>query len=301
MKTAYRAFLRRGTRLAGPALLAAMTVLSQQPPIEGLAHVGFRVSDMQKARAFYTGVLGYEEAFVIAGGPQGAPLHYFKINDDQYIELSPGLAADQDVRLVRIALYSSNIESLHAMLTAAGLAPARPGPLPGGNRGFSLKDPGGQELLFLQYGRESEQARARGRFLTDRRISTRLAHTGVTVSDEAVAHAFYRDKLKLREIWRGGPEGGPVRWVNMTLPAGRGDYLEYMLHDKPPTRSQLGSMHHICLEVDDIQAAYKVAVARGLATTPRHEPTIGRNRRWLLNMFDADGTRTELMEPKAVK
>lgn len=27
---------------------------------------------------------------------------------------------------------------------------------------------------------------------------------------------------------------------------------------------------------------------------------IGRNRRWQLNLFDPDGTRTELMEPKAV-
>jgi hypothetical protein len=30
---------------------------------------------------------------------------------------------------------------------------------------------------------------------------------------------------------------------------------------------------------------------------PVAAPRVGRNNRWQLNLFDADGTRTELMEP----
>jgi hypothetical protein len=30
-------------------------------------------------------------------------------------------------------------------------------------------------------------------------------------------------------------------------------------------------------------------------------PRIGRNNRWQLNLFDPDGTRTELMEPFTVR
>jgi lactoylglutathione lyase len=73
-----------------------------------------------------------------------------------------------------------------------------------------------------------------------------------------------------------------------------------MLHDKPPTRAQLGSMHHICLEVPEIQPAYEKLLAHGLGAEERYKPRVGRNRKRLLNLFDADGTRTELMEPKTI-
>jgi catechol 2,3-dioxygenase-like lactoylglutathione lyase family enzyme len=74
-----------------------------------------------------------------------------------------------------------------------------------------------------------------------------------------------------------------------------------MLHTGAPTRNQLGSMLHICLEVPDIQAAYKKLLARGLPAEDRFKPRVGRNQRWLLNLFDPDGSRTELMEPGLAK
>ena len=92
-------------------------------------------------------------------------------------------------------------------------------------------------------------------------LSTRLYHTGVAVRDEAAAHAFYRDVLGFEETWRGGSDPARVSWVNMRVPDGT-DYVEYMLNDKPPTRQQLGSQHHACLLVPDIQAAWEVVRSR---------------------------------------
>ncbi|MEK7405950.1 MAG: VOC family protein, partial [Acidobacteriota bacterium] len=63
----------------------------------------------------------------------------------------------------------------------------------------------------------------------------------------------------------------------------------------------LGSMQHICLAVPDIQAAYKQAVAQGLPDEERFRPRVGRNNRWLNNMFDPDGSRTELMETRLAR
>ena len=111
--------------------------------------------------------------------------------------------------------------------------------------------------------------------------------------------AFYRDKLGFRETWRGGPSDSDLRWVNMEMPGG--DYVEFMLHSGAPTRGQLGSMLHICLEVPDIQAAYKKLLAHGLPAEDRFKPRVGRNQRWLLNLFDPDGSRAELMEPGPAK
>jgi lactoylglutathione lyase len=71
-----------------------------------------------------------------------------------------------------------------------------------------------------------------------------------------------------------------------------------MLNDRPPTRQQLGSQHHACLLVPDIQAAWEIVRSRHAASpAPLQKPRIGRNNKWQLNLFDADGTRVELMEP----
>jgi hypothetical protein len=58
-------------------------------------------------------------------------------------------------------------------------------------------------------------------------------------------------------------------------------------------------LHHLALQVPDIQAAFE-ATARRIAEPARAQigsPQVGVNGRWQLNLFDPDGTRTELMEP----
>ena len=42
----------------------------------------------------------------------------------------------------------------------------------------------------------------------------------------------------------------------------------------------------------------KKLLERGLPAEDRYKPRVGRNKRWLLNLFDPDGNRSELMEPK---
>ena len=73
----------------------------------------------------------------------------------------------------------------------------------------------------------------------------------------------------------------------MRVPDGT-DYVEYMLNDKPPTRQQLGSQHHACLLVPDIQAAWEAVRARtpAAARADLQKPRIGRNNKWQLNLFD---------------
>lgn len=281
-------------------LLAALPALAAELPITGLAGVGFRVSDLEAARAFYSGVLGFEEAFVIPAPSGGAPTHCFKVNDSQFIEITPDLAPGAAMRLTRIGIETPDARRLRSLLEGRGLDPGPVALDADGSLAFTLRDPEGHLLRFVEYLPDSLPAKARGRFFGPRRISQRLRHTGVTVSDEARAMQFYRDKLEFVEIWRGGPAPGETRWVNMRLPAASGDYIEYMLHSSPPTREQLGSMHHICLEVDDIEVAFRAAVERGIPDTERHRPRVGRNRRRLLNLFDPDGCRTELMEPRTV-
>ena len=133
-------------------------------------------------------------------------------------------------------------------------------------------------------------------------LSSRILHAGLTVRDEAAANRFYKDILGFGEIWRGGRSEGTTDWINMRVPDGT-DYLEYMLVSSPPDRRQRGVLHHVALLVPDIQAAWEAAGAR----TPAEKratlgpPNVGRNGRWQLNLYDGDGTRTELMEPFTVR
>jgi lactoylglutathione lyase len=123
------------------------------------------------------------------------------------------------------------------------------------------------------------------------------------VKDSAAADRFYKDILGFSETWRGGRPEGVINWINMRVPDGT-DYLEYMLYPAaPPDRRQLGSAHHVALLVTDVQQALETVRARTVPDDPNHRanPQIGRNNRWQLNLFDADGTRVELMEPWTVR
>ena len=122
-------------------------------------------------------------------------------------------------------------------------------------------------------------------------------HLGILVGELEKTMKFYRDILGFEEIWRGSRDGKRLDWVNMKVPNGE-DYIEFMLYDQIPAATARGSQHHICLEVDDIDKALadlKSRPANKNYTRPMEIKT-GVNRKRQLNLFDPDGTRSELME-----
>lgn len=278
--------------------LGAALLPAEDLPLTGISHVAFRVSDLEKARMFYTNLLGYPEAFRMDRPDGTVGLAFLKVNDEQYIELQPGLKPGEDVRLTHVALVTTDAPRLHRMLTERGLTPGAINAGRDGNRAFRLNDPEGNILEFTEYLAGSLHDKARGRHEEPKRISAHLLHAGIPIRNLEPAMAFYRDKLGFVETWRGGPRDGEIAWVNLRMPGPRGDYVELMLHDGAPNRQRLGSMQHICLQVPDIQASHRTLRERGLADEERQRPRVGRNGRWQLNAFDPDGSRVELMEPK---
>jgi hypothetical protein len=84
----------------------------------------------------------------------------------------------------------------------------------------------------------------------------------------------------------------------MMVPDGH-DWLEYMVTQNTPTPQQLGVLHHYALETLDIQKVYTSVVERGYK--PPAEPNIARDGRWLLQLYDKNFTRTEMMIRKPVR
>jgi catechol 2,3-dioxygenase-like lactoylglutathione lyase family enzyme len=285
-------------------LLLALTIpaaligaAAPPPAILGVAHVRIQTSDLEKARRFYGGLLGYDEIH-LNGSPHAA---VFRVNGRQRVIVQDGLSPDRDERLMDIGLETADVDQMHERLVAAHTSsqPPTQDEMAGGRR-IEVSDPDGHRVQFVQLDHrgDPETAASSG----DRRISRRLLHAGLTVRDAAAANTFYRDALGFSEIWRGGRTAGEISWINMRVPEGT-DYLEYMLTTGTPDRRQLGTAHHIALLVPSIQDALELVRARTTADAPNHRatPQIGRNNRWQLNVYDPDGTRVEFMEPWTIR
>lgn len=292
-------------RLLLSALLLAAAVAPgraapARPRILGISHAAFYVSDTAKARAFYKDFLGFAEPYAIAR-PGGGELVWIKVNDRQSLELFPGgEAAPGADRLFHVALETDDAEAMRAYLQAHGV---RVPPVAAvgriGNRNFTVTDPAGNRVEFVEYRPDGWTRREAGRHLPDTRISARILHLGVIAGPLDASLAFYCDLLGFHEFWRGSAGGRALSWVNVRVPDGD-DYLELMLYETPPAADRLLTMHHVCLEVPDVPRAAEILAgrARPEGTRAPSEVRVGVNRRRQVNYYDPDGTRIEIMEPR---
>jgi catechol 2,3-dioxygenase-like lactoylglutathione lyase family enzyme len=257
-----------------------------RPPIVGVSHIAFRVADLARARAFYGGLLGLDERE-----------RRFPVNARQFVEIVPGRPGGDDDRLDHVAFETVDVDALRTYLLDRGVAVGVP-VVEGGDRVLHIADPDGHAVEFVQYASGTAASRDPAPAASGRAISSRILHVGLTVASAAAADRFYKDVLGFSEIWRGGRTDAATDWINMRVPEGT-DYLEYMLVSGPVDRERLGTLHHVALLVPDIQAALEAVRARpgGWDATTVRTPSVGRNNRWQLNLYDPDGSRAELMEP----
>ncbi len=280
------------------AVVAPGKPVAHRPPIIGISHIGIKTSDLVAAREFYGHILGFQEAFTLDKPAGGLLLTNFKVNDHQYIQVFPGLASPAEDRLSHIAFETTDARALRDYLAAQGVSvPDSLKPAPDGNLSFTVKDPEGHSVEFVEYLEGSLTRRNFGKFLPDTRISEHMIHVGVTVRDRAAADRFYKDILGFHSIWYGGMSDDRVDWVDMRVPEGS-DWLEYMLNVRNPSPRTLGVMHHLALGVPSVETSYKSVLGRGYKA---EKPQIGRDGKWQLNLYDPDYTRAELMEPKPVR
>jgi catechol 2,3-dioxygenase-like lactoylglutathione lyase family enzyme len=292
------------TKWIATSLLAASVALAADPPrprILGVAHIAIFAADYEKSRLFYRDFLGFEEPYSLKN-PDGSPsMTFFKVNDRQYIELFPEKEPNTD-RLNHISIQTDNAEAMRVYLASKGIqVPAKTPKGRIGNSNFTVKDPEGHGVEIVQYERDGWTARENGKFMSDARISKRMLHVGIIVTDLDTEMKFYKDILGFREFWRGSSTGTVLSWVNVAVPDGS-DYIEFMLYKDPPAPTKRGSAHHLCIEVPDAAAAVAALNAkpyRQQYTRPLEIRT-GTNRKRQVNIFDPDGTRTELMEPVTV-
>jgi catechol 2,3-dioxygenase-like lactoylglutathione lyase family enzyme len=283
------------------ALLAAAPLASQplspptRPRIVGMPHVAFRVHDIEASRHFYKDFLGFSEPFsIITDGK--LVMTFIKINDRQYIELSPETSPSEP-RFVHLALETDDAAALREYMKTKGYKVSEKAPAKGriGNMGTGLTDPDGNQIDVTQYAPDGKSMQDAGKDMPGTRVSTHLLHVGFYVSKPETAH-YYIDILGFREFWRGSTDGKTAAYSNLMVPEGR-DYIEFEL-GPPPTPERYGTVYHIALEVPDMDAALaklnaspaRKGYAREIAVK------VGKNHIRQCNLFDPDGMRVELME-----
>ncbi len=236
---------------------------AQSPDLAGIAHVAFRVSDLQKSRAFYA-KLGFEKAFEFTDVGKVVEL-FVKVNDRQFIELYPRTQDSQRLELMHICFEASDIESLRQTYVQQGLLPSEAKKFKAGNLLFVLHDPEGQLVEYTQYLPGSLHSEDRGKHLGSHRLSEHLQASSTPVKDLASERVFYVDKLKFGNR---SPEG-----VWLHLPGTVADEIEL----QPAATSA-----QITFSVADVKKTADVLRRRGLEADVQPDA---------VTVSDPDGTR----------
>jgi methylmalonyl-CoA/ethylmalonyl-CoA epimerase len=128
----------------------------------------------------------------------------------------------------------------------------------------------------------------------------RLNHVAIAVRDLVAATAVYRDTLGAKVS---APQAEPnhgVTVVFVELPNTKIELLAPLGENSPIAkfleRNADGGIHHVCYEVDDIQAARDRMLAAGARVLGSGEPKIGAHGKPVLFLHPKDflGTLVEL-------
>lgn len=219
------------------------------PNLAGIAHVAFRVTNIEKSREFY-GKLGFEEAFGFSD-PGKPPVSYLKVNDRQYIELYQRANDSQAIGLMHVCYEAVDLDSLHDYYVEQGVKTPASRKAHAGNLLFVFRDPDTMTVEFTQYMPGSLHYQARGKHLGANRISDHLLRARLPVKDVEAERAFYTSKL-------GFENAGRNNSVRLHLPGSSGEEIEF-ISATPQT------MPRVVFKVADVKRSAKRLQQLGLS------------------------------------
>jgi catechol 2,3-dioxygenase-like lactoylglutathione lyase family enzyme len=285
------------------ALLAAFTLAAAaqstppRPKITGISHLAVYSSDPAATDHYYREILGAAK-LSDPENPQGIR---YALSATQYIEVLP-IPPDAGVnRFDHAAFNTDNAEGMRKYLAAKSWkAPAKVDKGTDGSRRFSVLDPEGNKIEFVQPSNKPISA--------PNAIGHHIIHVGFMIHSRATEDTFYRDLLGFRPYWFGGMTDTKLDWVSQQVPDGH-DWLEYMVSGGPGTgipadmtQQHLGVIDHFSIGEVSVPEAYKVLEA-GNRLDGRHDsaPKIGKDGKYQFNLYDPDGVRVEMMNFRATE
>jgi catechol 2,3-dioxygenase-like lactoylglutathione lyase family enzyme len=233
------------------AFAVPITLFAQPPKpdagIVGIAHVAFRVSDLDREIAFL-GKLGYQESFAINNGNRVAEV-FVKINDRQFIELYPQANPPQPLGWMHACYEVGDLNSLYKFYDSVGLKLVSVRKAGAGNLISAINDPEGRVTEFTQYLPGSKHMNDQGQHIGMGRVSNQLMGFDLPVREGAADKEFYTDLGFEATV-----ENGNVR---LTAPAA--PYVHIELHAWHPN-----AQPQFLFPVDDARRAEEQMRRAGL-------------------------------------
>jgi rhamnogalacturonyl hydrolase YesR/catechol 2,3-dioxygenase-like lactoylglutathione lyase family enzyme len=234
----------------------------------GIAHVAFRVANLEATRAFYN-KLGFDQFFEVRRDDK--PFEVFlKVNDHQFIELYPQTDPSRPLGLMHACYESRDLEALHAEYLKRGLTVSDVRKAGAGNMLMVMRDPEGQTIEYTQYMPGSRHFEDRGKHLGEKRVAQTMVGATSVARDVPAMRSFYLDKLGFSSINNGVP-------ARLRMPGDSGQELD-LAAAGPDVKSgvQFG--------VADLVRTAEILRGLGLTAqlTPERRPT-------LLTTADPDG------------
>jgi lactoylglutathione lyase len=239
---------------------------SGRPPICDLAHYAIRQPDLTAARHFFGDFLGFAEPFQV----QGQMMAVFKINDSQYIEVYQGApsTSDNQFDLVNLAFYTSDAEALRKYFASKGVqVPAAVSKNVLGNTSFTVKDPDGHTMEWIQYEPDSMTGMTQGQAMPSTRIGTSVHHVGVSITNATASDQFYY--MALGFLASSTADHPAAEDPNASV------RIEYGVTHSAPTLPFSVIRDHLCIRVPDVMAAYRTLASRDSTISLEHHVLLG--------------------------
>ena len=275
-----------------PASWLTIAQVAERPAIWGLARMTFLVSDFAVAREYYGRFLGFDEAFSYPS-PLGEVIS-FKVNDRQFLEFVVDKQARDKKRMVSVSFETEDAEIMRKYIISKGYDVLENVHLDGaGNEVFTITDPSGNHIEFIEFRDDGLHRKSKGQFLSDKRISVRIHHAGLYAEKITDNDPFYAQMLGFKEMLRYPEDKNiPAIMLYLQMP----ECVENIEHYSPNDRND----SHPCFLVEDMQETIYTLKERKISETLGN-PGIGKGRRWILNLRNADDTRVEFTEAHCVK
>lgn len=264
----------------------------ERPKIWGVAKMTFFINSFQDARDYYGTFLGYEEAFSYSSD-EGEVIS-FKINDRQFLEFAETDDPQKKGEIISVSFACDRPEEMESYLISRSVAIENGfGKDEAGNERVRIQSSEYYLLEFIHYLPEGKHMQTRGSLMPESRISNRLHHAGLYVTDIEKADALYKDILGFKEMWKLKEDNETMPNYIYLLPPNCIENIEYLYNEDP--RSS-----HPCFMVEDMQDMLYSLKERGDGESLPN-PMIGKGNRWLFNLRTKDGARIEFTEPYTVR
>ena len=168
---------------------SAPPAAAQPGQIDGIAHIAYRVSNLDNELAFLK-KLGYEQSFAMTHAGKTTEV-FVKVNDRQFLEVYPQTNPSQPLGWMHVCYESDDLNALHDQLVSRGLEPSHVVKAGAGNLIFALKDPDGRTTEFTQYMPGSLHTLDHGKHLGANRVSDTLLGFDLPVGNVSADATFY--------------------------------------------------------------------------------------------------------------